>query len=415
MSAARSVAAKDGGLVVINAGSSSIKFALYSLSDGELGAAIARGELEGLGTEPHFFARDASGAPLVERRWDRNARADTDELIRALIDWIGGHLGNRRLIAAGHRVALGGLEHTGPSWIDQSLIDRLRALVPLAPMHLPRNLEPIEILARLYPDLQQVACFDTAFHRTVPHVAELYGVPHALTEAGARRNGFHGLSYEYIAGALRDVDPAAAAGRAVVAHLGSGASMCAMIGGRSIATTMGFSPLSGIMMGTRPGDLDPGILLWMINERGMNATQIETMLYRECGLLGVSGISADMRALQGSADPRAKEAIDLFVYRIVRELGSLAAAAGGLDALVFTGGIGENSAAVRAAVCRGAAWLGVGLDEAANDRGGPKISARGSAIAAWALPTDEELMIARHTANLIAARRPADSSRKGTQ
>ena len=401
--------------MVINAGSSSIKFALYVLKEGKPITATAHGEIEQIATEPHFFAKDASGTLMAERRWDSTARVDLDELLQVLMDWIGSHLGTERLIAAGHRVALGGLEHTEPLRVDQALIDRLRTLVPLAPLHQPRNLEPIEILRKLYPDLQQVACFDTAFHRTVPRVAELYGLPNNLTEAGGRRYGFHGLSYEYVAGALQNVEPAAAAGRVVVAHLGSGASMCAMVRGRSIATTMGFSPLSGIMMGTRPGDLDPGLLLWLINERGMSATQIETMLYGECGLLGVSGISSDMRVLLESADPQAKEAIDLFVYRIVRELGSLAAAAGGLDTLVFTAGIGENAVAVRAAVGRGAAWLGIEVDEAANRRGGPKISAPDSPVSVWVLPTDEQLMIARHTAALVAARRQVDGARRGTQ
>ena len=279
----------------------------------------------------------------------------------------------------------------------------LCALVPLAPLHQARNLEPIEILAKRYPGLPQVACFDTAFHRTVPHVAELYGLPRDLSQAGARRYGFHGLSYGFIAGVLAELSPAAAAGRTVVAHLGSGASRCTLANGRSIATTMGSSPLSGIMMGARPGDVDPGIILWLMMERGLDPKQVETMLYHDCGLLGVSGISSDMRALLASGDPRAKEAIDPFVYRIVRELGSLAAAAGGLDAVVFTAGIGENSAAIRADVCRDAAWLGVELDGAANARGGPKISAPGSAIAAWVIATDEEMMIARHTAALLAA------------
>ena len=415
MRAAEPIGAKDGGVMVINAGSSSIKFALYVLNGGKPITATARGEIEQIATEPHFVAKDASGKLMAERRWDSTARVDLDELLQVLVDWIGSHLGAERLIAAGHRVALGGLEHTEPLWVDRALIDRLRTLVPLAPLHQPRNLEPIEILRKLYPNLQQVACFDTAFHRTVPRVAELYGLPRNLTEAGGRRYGFHGLSYEYIAGALRNVEPAAAAGRVVVAHLGSGASMCAMVRGRSIATTMGFSPLSGIMMGTRPGDLDPGLLLWLINERGMSATQVETMLYGECGLLGVSGISSDMRVLLQTADPRAKEAIDLFVYRIVRELGSLAAAAGGLDTLVFTGGIGENAAAVRAAVLQGANWLGIELDEAANDRGGPKISALDSPVSVWVLPTDEEQMIARHTAALVAVRRQVDVARRGTQ
>lgn len=405
MTIAGSPAAQGGGLIAINAGSSSIKFALYALDNGVPATAIARGEIERIGSEPYFCARDASGALVAKRRWGHDERVDVDGLLQFLTEWIAGRLGAEPLVAAGHRVALGGLEHTAPTWVDAHLIDRLRALVPLAPLHLPRNLEPIEILRRLHPDLLQVACFDTAFHRTVPRVAQLYGLPRHLTDAGGRRYGFHGLSYEYVSGAFRDVDPVAAGGRTVIAHLGSGASMCAMIRGRSVATTMGFSPLSGIMMGTRPGDLDPGLLLWLIEERRMSAAEIGKMLYGECGLLGVSGISGDMRVLLDSGDPGAKEAIELFVYRIVRELGSLAAAADGLDALVFTGGIGENAACVRAAVCRGAAWLGIELDEAANGRGGPRISTPGSRLSAWVLPTNEELMIARHTATLVVERR----------
>ena len=405
MSSGASKGAKGGGLVAINAGSSSIKFALYALNGDVPAAAIVRGAIEGIDSEPRFSATNASGAPVAQREWGHEAHGDLDGLLRFLVEWIGGHLGDGKLVAAGHRVVLGGLEHSAPSWVDASLMDRLRAAVPLAPLHLPRNLEPIDVLRRHYPYLQQVACFDTAFHRTVPHVAELYGLPRHLTEAGARRYGFHGLSYEYVSEALGDVDPAAASGRTVVAHLGSGASMCAMVGGRSVATTMGFSALSGIMMGTRPGDLDSGLLLWLLDRRKMSVAELGEMLYRECGLLGVSGISGDMRVLVESQDPRAKEAIELFVYRIARELGSLAAAAGGLDALVFTGGIGENAASVRAAICRSAAWLGVELDEAANDRGAARISAPGSRVSAWMLRTDEELMIARHTAELLAQRR----------
>jgi acetate kinase len=248
-----------------------------------------------------------------------------------------------------------------------------------------------------------VACFDTAFHRTMPEVADLYGLPRPLIEAGARRYGFHGLSYEYIAGVLPGIDGKAAAGRTVVAHLGSGASMCALLGGRSVATTMGFSPLSGLVMGTRPGELDPGIVIWLLRERGMDVQHVESMLYGDSGLMGVSGVSSDMRVLLESEDPRAKEAVDLFVYRVCRELGSLAAALKGLDALVFTAGIGENAAPVRAAVCRQSAWLGIALDEAANARGGPRVSAAESAVTVWVVPTDEEMTIARHTAAIIAS------------
>ena len=394
---------RNDHIVVINAGSSSVKFALYAARDDRSPDEIARGEIEGIGTAPHFFAKDKSGALLAEKRWEAGGRAGLHELLKTLIDWIERHLGPGRLIAAGHRVALGGLEHSKPVRIDAAVLEKLRALVPLAPLHQPHNLEPIEILGRLHPALPQVACFDTAFHRTMPTVADLYGLPRPLIEAGARRYGFHGLSYEYIAGVLPGIDPKAAAGRTVVAHLGSGASMCALLGGRSVATTMGFSPLSGLVMGTRPGELDPGIVIWLLRERGMDVRRVEAMLYRDSGLMGVSGVSSDMRVLLESENPRAKEAVDLFVYRVCRELGSLAAALEGLDALVFTAGIGENAAAVRAAVCRQSAWLGIALDEAANARGGPRISAADSAVNVWVVPTDEEMTIARHTAAIIAS------------
>ena len=272
---------------------------------------------------------------------------------------------------------------------------------PLMPVHQPHNLEPIEALAKLDPDLPQVACFDTSFHRTMPEVAQLYGLPRRLTDEGARRYGFHGLSYEYIASILPKLDQAAARGRTVVAHLGSGASMCAMVGGRSVATTMGFGPLSGLVMGTRPGELDPGILLWLMQAKGMDEKTIESMLYHDCGLKGVSGISGDMRDLLASDDPHAKQAIDLFVYRICWELGALAAAAGGLDAMVFTAGIGENAAPIRAAVCHQSAWLGIELDPEANKRGAERISSASSSVSVWVIPTDEERMIARHTLGFV--------------
>lgn len=396
---------RDDGIVVFNAGSSSLKFGLYRWAAAGGLAAAARGEIESVGERPRFVAKDPAGNVIAERRWDAADAVDLDHLLHELVEWTEQHLGGR-LAAAGHRVALGGLEHTEPARVDARLIERLRALVPLAPLHLPANIEPMEILARRHAGLAQVACFDTAFHRTMPPIASLYALPRELTEAGARRFGFHGLSYEFIAEALRQRAPEAAAGRCIVAHLGSGASLCAMVDGRSVATSMGFSPLSGIPMSTRPGDVDPGILLWLLQERGMEAARIESMLYRECGLAGVSGISGDVRTLLASDDPHAREALDLFAYRIAREAASLAAAAGGLDALVFTAGIGENAPSIRASVCRGLAWLGLTLDESANARGGPRISAPGSSISAWVIPTDEELMVARHTAALVAHASP---------
>jgi acetate kinase len=385
-------------ILVLNAGSSSIKFAVFSVAgDAEC---LMQGEIEGIGTRPRFHARDSEGAEIAGPQ-AIEADASVHELMQVLPEWIERHLGGQKIVAAGHRVVLGGLEHTAPVLINAAVLRRLRALIPLMPVHQPRNLEPIEALAKLNPNLPQIACFDTSFHRTMPEVAQLYGLPRRLTEEGARRYGFHGLSYEYIAGVLPKIDDRAAKGRTVVAHLGSGASMCAMVSGRSVATTMGFSPLAGLVMGTRPGDLDPGILLWLIQVKGMDDQAIEAMLYHDCGLKGVSGISNDMRDLLASEDPRAKQAVDLFNYRICWELGALAAAAGGLDALVFTAGIGENAVSVRAAVCRQSAWLGVELDEAANEAGGERISLPSSSVSVWVIPTDEERVIARHTLALV--------------
>jgi acetate kinase len=391
---------RDGGIVlVLNAGSSSIKFGVYGVDLDSL----ARGEIEGIGTSPRFHAHSRADVGFATRIW-KDSNPSVHTLIESLIHWIEQHFGQARILAAGHRVVLGGPEQTRPILIDDAVLDRLRALIPLAPVHQPRNLEPIEALARLQPELPQVACFDTSFHRTMPETAQLYGLPRPLTEAGARRYGFHGISYEYIAGVLPQFDKKAATGRTVVAHLGGGASMCALVAGRSVATTMGFSPLSGLLMGTRPGELDPGLILWLMQAKGMSLEEVETMLYHDCGLKGVSGISADMRDLLGNDDPRAKQAVELFVYRICWELGALAAVAGGLDALVFTAGIGENAASVRKAVCRRCAWLGIELDQRANARNADRISSATSPVSVWVIPTDEESMIATHTLALAGAR-----------
>jgi len=388
-------------ILVLNAGSSSIKFGVFVAADG--GESVMQGEIEGIGTASCFHARDDAGSEIEGPK-----RIDADTSVHGLMDilleWIEHHLGGRKIIAAGHRVVLGGLEHTAPVLVDAAVLERLRTLIPLMPMHQPRNLEPIEALAKLNPKLPQIACFDTSFHRTMPEVAQLYGLPRRLTEEGVRRYGFHGLSYEYIASVLPGIDARAAAGRTVVAHLGSGASMCAMVGGRSVATTMGFSPLAGLLMGSRPGELDPGIVLWLSRAKDMDDEAIEHLLYHDCGLKGVSGISNDMRDLLSSEDPHAKQAVDLFNYRVCWELGALASAAGGLDALVFTAGIGENAASVRAAVCSQSAWLGVGFDEAANEAGAEHISSPTSAVSVWVIPTDEERMIAAHTLALVERR-----------
>ena len=376
-------------LLVLNAGSSSVKFSLYGLEAGAPRLEL-KGQVEGLPEAAHFEA------PGAERRWKEPLAHE--QAIDFLIEWIERRIEGRRLAAVGHRVVHGGTRYAAPVRVDAEVLAQLEALVPLAPLHQPHNLAAIRRLAALRPGLAQVACFDTAFHRAQTEVAQAYALPPEFTREGVHRYGFHGLSYEYIAQALPGVDARAAAGRTVVAHLGNGASMCALRAGRSVASSMGFTALEGLPMGTRCGSLDPGVLLWLMDEKRMDARAIEDLLYHRSGLLGVSGISGDMRTLLGSDAPGARAAVDQFVYRIGRELGSLAAALGGLDALVFTAGIGEHAAPVRARVCRDAAWLGLELDEAANGAGGPRISSAASRVSAWVLPTDEELMIARHTA-----------------
>lgn len=387
-------------LLVLNAGSSSLKFSLFRLETGDPPALLLEGQVEGLPETPRLEAKDAAGAPLAARALEAPA-ADPRSAMSAMSAFLREHLGGARLVAAGHRVVHGGLRYAQPVRLDARVICELEQLVPLAPLHQPHNLRAIRALAEEHPDLPQVACFDTAFHRTQPPLAQAFALPRALSESGLRRYGFHGLSYEYVASTLPRVAPEVAGGRVVVAHLGNGASLCALRGGRSLATTMGFSALDGLVMGTRCGAIDPGVLLYLMDQRAMDARALEDLLYHRSGLLGVSGLSSDMRSLLASEDPHAAEAIDLFVYRIARELGSLAAALGGLDALVFTGGIGEHAAPIRARVCRDGAWLGIVLDEGANRAGGPRLSAPGSAASAWVVPTDENLMIALHTARLL--------------
>jgi acetate kinase len=381
-------------IVVLNAGSSSLKFSLFAL-DGASLALRVRGLIEELTTAPRFVARDYSGAVIGRRSWD--AALDHNGATEYLFEFLEQDFNEHRLVAAGHRVVHGGMRFAHPVRVDDEVLRALEQLVPLAPLHQPHNLTPIRAIARRAPALPQIACFDTAFHRTQPPLAQAIALPAAITDRGVRRYGFHGLSYEYVAGALPALDEVAARGRVVVAHLGNGASMCALAAGVSVATTMGFTALDGLMMGTRAGALDPGVVLYLIDALGMAARDIEDLLYRKSGLLGVSGISSDMRTLLASTDPHAARAVDLFCYRITRELGSLAAALGGLDALVFTGGIGENAAPVRAQVIRGGAWLGLDLDQAANALHGPRITTAGSRIPAYVIATDEESMIARHT------------------
>jgi len=388
-------------IVVLNAGSSSVKFSVYLQAQQTLALRL-RGQVEGLGGRPRFIARDASGAVIAEHAWPDGATLAHDDALAHLIDFLRAHAGGLALAGVGHRVVHGGLAYSAPVRVDDEVLAALEAYVPLAPLHQPANLAAIRAVRRQAPEVPQVACFDTAFHRAQPALAQMFALPYALHEAGVRRYGFHGLSYEYIAAQLPALEARAAAGRTVVLHLGNGASMCALAGGHSVASTMGFTAVDGLPMGTRSGALDPGVVLYLMDERGMDARAVERLLYQESGLLGVSGIASDMRTLLASDAPRARLAVDLYVYRIGRELGSLAAALGGLDALVFTGGIGENAASIRARVCDGARWLGVELDPAANAVGAARISAAASRVTAWCVPTNEELMIARHTERLLA-------------
>ncbi|HWD27655.1 MAG TPA: acetate/propionate family kinase [Rhizomicrobium sp.] len=381
-------------ILVLNAGSSSIKFSLFDGAE-----ALCDGAIDKLGPAAELRAHAADGAPLVHRTLDATTHEDA---LRVLLDWLESAFAATRLAAAGHRVVHGGTQYVAPVRVDDAVMADLGALIPLAPLHQPHNLGAIEAVAKLHPGLPQVACFDTAFHATQPPLATMFALPQAITDLGVRRYGFHGLSYEYIASRLPEVlGPGTARGRVVVAHLGSGASLCALRDGKSIATTMSFTALDGLMMGTRAGAIDPGVVLYLLEERRMGAAEIGDLLYKQSGLLGVSGVSDDMRVLEASADPRAKLAIDLFAYRVGRELGSLAAALGGLDALVFTAGIGEHSARIRRRVCEDAGWLGIELDDAANARGDICISQ--SRVSAWVVPTNEDLMIARHTAACLGA------------
>ncbi len=396
-------------VLALNAGSSSIKLTLFRLPGPE---PLLTGGVEAIGGEaPRLALREPAGVPVEEAVLPPATRHE--DALSALLDRIEERAGALRLAAAGHRVVHGGGEFRAPVRVDAATMRRLERLVPLAPLHQPHNLAGIRRLAALRPGLVQVACFDTAFHGTQPAVATAFALPRALSAEGIRRYGFHGLSYEYVAGVLPAHLGPLAEGRVVVAHLGHGASMCAMRERRSVATTMGFTALDGLVMGRRCGALDPGVLLYLMATAGMGHESLSDLLYRRSGLLGVSGISDDMRTLLASAAPEAAEAVALFVYRIGRELGSLAAALGGLDALVFTGGIGENAAAIRAAVCRDAAWLGLRLDEAANEAGRTRISEADSPVSAWIIPTDEDLVIARHTVALLResggpADRPGD-------
>jgi acetate kinase len=389
-------------ILTLNAGSSSIKFALFDHGGESVPAKPELvGQIDGIGAHPHLKAKDGAGQVIDDSDLPLAGEAAHRAALAFLVDWLHSHDDGRRIAGVGHRVVHGAERYSRPLVLDAAALDTLRGFIPLAPLHQPHNLAGIEAMTGALPGVPQVACFDTAFHRSQPEVAQRFALPRHITAQGVRRYGFHGLSYEYIAEALPSHLPDCAEGRVIVAHLGNGASMCAMKGLRSVATTMGFTAVEGLMMGTRCGSLDPGVLLYLMDYQGMDAKALEKLLYKESGLLGVSGISQDMRELLASDRPEAHEAVDLFCYRIVREVGSLAAALGGLDALVFTGGIGEHAAPVRQRICAALDWLGVAVDITANNRDASRISDAASRVDVLVLPTNEEWMIARHTAELI--------------
>jgi acetate kinase len=389
-------------ILVVNAGSSSVKFQIFELATGSVLRRLVKGQMDGIGTRPRLRAATPEGSSLVDKTYSPQEIPDVPAAIGATADWLREHQ-RFQLLAVGHRVVHGGPLYDRPVIVDQKVLNLLEQYNSLAPLHQPNNLAPIRSLLARRPELIQVACFDTAFHRTHPAVADRYAIPERFYQEGVRRYGFHGLSYEYIAGRLREVAPEIASGRVIVAHLGSGASMCALSGGKSIESTMGFTALDGIPMGTRPGQIDPGVLLYLLTEKGMAPEDLEELLYRESGLKGLSGISNDIRELEASADPAAARAIEHFVYRIGLYAGMLTAALGGLDGFVFTAGIGENSVNIRARVAEKLSWLGISFDPAANEASKPRISHAQSAVAVYVVPTDEELMIARHTVSLLPA------------
>jgi acetate kinase len=389
------------GILTLNAGSSSIKFALFAWQ-----APVPRkpelvGQIDGLGARPHLKVRDGDGARLDDLDLPLEKESAHRAALGRLVDWLHGHESGRRVAAVGHRVVHGATRYSQPVRVDEATLAALRSFIPLAPLHQPHNLAGIEAMQATLGEVPQVACFDTAFHRTQPTLAQLFALPRRITAEGVRRYGFHGLSYEYIAEILPAHLGDKAERKVIVAHLGNGASLCAMEGRKSQATSMGFTAVDGLMMGTRTGSLDPGVLLYLMDRHHMDARALERMLYKESGLLGVSGISQDMRELLASREREAREAVDLFCYRLVREMGALAAAIGGLDALVFTGGIGEHAAPVRERACRALAWLGLEFNAEANAAGTTVISRPDSRVTALVLPTNEEWVIARHTARLL--------------
>jgi acetate kinase len=390
----------DDYAVVLNAGSSSLKFCVYRRPGNEAWRLEARGQIEGIGTSPRFSAKGAQGDKLADDALGSEVH-DGRSALDSLAAWLGSCYKGARVLGIGHRVVHGGARYAGPTLVTPDVLNELRELIPLAPLHQPHNLAAIDAVSERLPDVPQVACFDTSFHRGQPAVAELVPLPRDIRKSGVQRYGFHGLSYEYIASVLPKVAPEVAAGRVIVAHLGSGASLCALRSGKSIDSTLGFTALDCLCMGTRPGTVDPGVILYLFQGLKLTAKDVETILYKKSGLLGISGISNDMRDLLTSTEPSARLAVDYFVYRAAREIGGLAAVLGGVDALVFTAGIGENSPEIRSRICRSSSWLGIDIDPAANTSKGPRLSRPSSRVSAWVIPTNEELMIARHTSSLL--------------
>ena len=390
--------------LVLNAGSSSLKFCVFQRPAGDVWRLEARGQIEGIGTTPRLSVKDANGESVANQ--DVSVH-DGNEAVEALAAWLRSKYGGARVLGVGHRVVHGGSRFKGPTIVNDQVLKELRELIPLAPLHQPYNLAAIEAVFERLPSVPQVACFDTSFHRQQPPVAELVPLPRELREAGVQRYGFHGLSYEYIASVLPQVAPEIANGRVIVAHLGSGASLCALKNGKSVDSTLGFTALDGLCMGTRPGALDPGVVLHLFQSLNYSVKEVETLLYKKSGLLGISGISNDMRDLLGRSEPSARLAVDYFVYRAAKEIGALAAVLGGLDGLVFTAGIGENSPEIRKKICDASAWLGLEIDEAANTNRHSRISTARSGISVWVIPTNEELMIARHTGVLLGLAKAA--------
>jgi acetate kinase len=389
-----------GAILTLNAGSSSLKFALFDSAKPKI--ALLRGEISDLNTTPHLVAHDSEGNSLIDLKWQVGSQGSFDVILTGLLEFIDAHPGHDELAAVGHRVVHGGAEHIAPERVTAALLQSLTNLIALDPIHMPHNLAAIRAIAQARPKLAQIACFDTAFHHTLPPVAQRFALPRAVSDAGVRRYGFHGLSYEYIAGQLRDEAPVLASGRVVIAHLGAGASLCALLDGASIATTFGFSVLDGLVMATRCGSLDPGVILYLARQ-GHSFADIEDMLYNHSGLLGVSGISADMRVLLASTEVHAREATELFTYRLAIEIAGMASALGGLDGIVFTAGIGQHSPQIRSAVCERLEWLGVRLDSAANHASKPCISAPDSDVTVRVMATDEEAMIAQHVRNVFSS------------